>query len=317
MATKGTFNDLSFLEISQAIHALRKTFRIEINIGNKWAMIIFREGELWHVEPRGFLNATAEEIVIMLNEAPEGVFTLSRIQVLPQLDKSVSTSIEQLIEVMKAREEENGVAEKAEVKEYKAVKGSFKDLNFLDLVVAMKAWGKTGRIEISHEAKWAMAVFKDGEIWGIQPRGIQANTQDELMYTLCKMTEGNFVFQSMPSLPEFDRMLTVTSEEVIQRLVSPVEGAEGEAGAGAGESPYKVLKMKPGMEAKVRYVPQNVKKVLTAINGKLNIAEVVAACGLEESQAETIIKDLLTTEIIELVDPNQEEEKPAEPKPAG
>ena len=77
MATKGTFNDLSFLEISQAIHALRKTFRIEINIGNKWAMIIFREGELWHVEPRGFLNATAEEIVCMLNEAPEGVFTLS------------------------------------------------------------------------------------------------------------------------------------------------------------------------------------------------------------------------------------------------
>jgi hypothetical protein len=314
MATKGTFNDLSFLEISQAIHALRKTFRIEINIGNKWAMIIFREGELWHVEPRGFLNATAEEIVCMLNEAPEGVFTLNRIQVLPQLDKSVNTSIEQLIEIMKAREEENGITEKAEIKEYKAVKGSFKDLNFLDLVVAMKTWGKTGRIEISHEAKWAMAVFRDGEVWGIQPRGIQANTQDELMYILCKMTDGNFVFQSMPSIPDFERMLTVTSEEVIQRLVAPIAGQEGEAGA--GESPYKVLKMKPGMEAKVRYVPQNVKKVLTAINGKLNIAEVVAACGLDEVQAEAVIKDLLTNEIIDLVDPTQEEEKPTEPKPA-
>jgi hypothetical protein len=314
MATKGTFNDLSFLEISQAIHALRKTFRIEINIGNKWAMVIFREGELWHVEPRGFLNATAEEIVCMLNEAPEGAFTLNRIQVLPQLDKSVGTSIEQLIEIMKAREEENGISQKAEVKEYKAVKGSFKDLNFLDLVVAMKTWGKTGRVEISHEAKWAMAVFRDGEVWGIQPRGIQANSQDELMYTLCKMTDGNFVFQSMPSLPEFDRMLTVTSDEVIQRLVAPVAGADGEAGA--GESPYKVLKMKPGMEAKVRYVPQNVKKVLSAINGKLNIGEVVAACGLEEAQAETVIKDLLTNEIIELIDLVEEEAKPTETKPA-
>jgi len=70
------------------------------------------------------------------------------------------------------------------------------------------------------------------------------------------------------------------------------------------------------MEAKVRYVPQNVKKVLTAVNGKLNIAEVVAACGLDEAQAEAVIKDLITNEIIELVDPTQEEEKPAEEKPA-
>lgn len=66
-----------------------------------------------------------------------------------------------------------------------------------------------------------------------------------------------------------------------------------------------ILKFKPGAEAKVRYVPQNVEKVLQAIDGRRSINEVLKLSQIKSAQAAQIIKELIRHGILEALDPEQ------------
>ncbi len=197
-----------------------------------------------------------------------------------------------------------------------AVKGTFKDFSFLDLLQCMLVCRKTGRVEITFENKWAMVIFRDGEVWHIEPRGFKGANSDEILYALVNMPDGNFVFQRIQVLPTLDRTLTVSSAEIIEQLVQRQEtdALTGQPMGGPG-APPQVLKLRDGAESKVRYVPQNVKKILQGIDGKRTPDEVIAQSQLDPAMGAQIIKDLIAQEILEIVDAVKPEETP-EPAPA-
>jgi hypothetical protein len=70
----------------------------------------------------------------------------------------------------------------------------------------------------------------------------------------------------------------------------------------AGLPPHRTVCYTPGAEAKVRYVPQNVKQVIKCINGVRTVEEVVQCSQLDETKALQILRELINHHIIELVD---------------
>jgi predicted methyltransferase len=60
-----------------------------------------------------------------------------------------------------------------------------------------------------------------------------------------------------------------------------------------------VLRFKPGAEARVRFVPQKVKRVLAAIDGTRSLSEVVQQSELDAEQTTQIINDLIAQGILE------------------
>jgi len=55
-----------------------------------------------------------------------------------------------------------------------------------------------------------------------------------------------------------------------------------------------------GAEAKVRYVPQNVKKVITCIDGTRTVEEILQCSQLSQDQAIMILRELIKHDILEL-----------------
>ncbi len=195
-----------------------------------------------------------------------------------------------------------------------AVKGSFKDISFVELLQLMQLSRKTGRIEINSDKKWAMVVIREGTVWHVEPRGFQGASPDEVIYSLVSLQDGTFIFQRVQVLPTLERTVNQSTESLIMegtKRLDDESAVASEIGQDSAQVNY-VLKLKPGAEAKVRYVPQNVKKVLQAIDGSRNLAEVVKLSQLDGTQAGQIIKELINHGILEAVEPP----KPGEAAPS-
>lgn len=67
-----------------------------------------------------------------------------------------------------------------------------------------------------------------------------------------------------------------------------------------GLPPQMRVRFKPGAEAKVRYVPQNVKQVITRVNGMRTVEEIVSDSGLDQEPATQILRELINHNILEL-----------------
>jgi len=189
-----------------------------------------------------------------------------------------------------------------------AVKGSLKDISFVELLQLMHLSRKTGRIEINVDKRWAMVVIREGVIWHVEPRGFQGATADEVVYQLISLQDGSFTFQRVQVLPTLERSVHQSIESLILEGTKRIDDAAAVAGEMGGEQQVaQVLRFKPGAEAKVRYVPQNVKKVVQVIDGIRSMAEVIKQSGLEANQAAQIIKELINHNILEAVEPAKPE----------
>lgn len=192
-----------------------------------------------------------------------------------------------------------------------AVKGTFKDLSFIELLQLMHLSKKTGRMEVVHENRWAMIIFKEGEVWHVEPRGYRGATAEEILYLLIGTPDAAFTYQRVEVLPTLERTVNINTENLIMEgakrldddaaIASEVGGAEGQQ---TTNQLAHVLKFKPGAEAKVRYVPQNVKRILQLIDGQRNIGDVIKQCQLESTQAAQIIKELIAQDVVEPLDQN-------------
>jgi len=189
-----------------------------------------------------------------------------------------------------------------------SVKGSLRDISFIELMQLMHQSKKTGRIEITQDKKWAMIVFKEGVVWHVEPRGFHSTSPEDAIYSLVGMNDGSFIYQRIQILPVLERTVHMSMESLLMEGAKRADDAtitKTESGFGADQQAAYVLKFKPGAEAKVRYVPQNVKKVLQAIDGQRNISEVVRLSQLEAAQAAQIIKELVAHGILEALEPGQ------------
>lgn len=199
-----------------------------------------------------------------------------------------------------------------------AVKGSLKDISFVELLQLMHLSRKTGRVEINVDKRWAMVVFREGIVWHVEPRGFQGATPDEVVYHLIGLQEGNFTFQRVQVLPTLDRSVQQSTESLILEGTKRIDDASvAAAEMGDNQQLAYILKFKPGAEAKVRYVPQNVKKVIQSIDGNRTLSEVIKLSQLEANAAAGIIKELINHNILEAVEPVKEGEQAQTAPPAG
>ncbi|HEX2948616.1 MAG TPA: DUF4388 domain-containing protein [Armatimonadota bacterium] len=193
-----------------------------------------------------------------------------------------------------------------------AVKGSFADISLIEFMQMMHTAHKTGRLEVTFEKRWAMIIFNEGVIWHVEPRGFRGATAEEILYFLMETPAAKFTFQRVHVLPTLSRTVTTSTETLIMEGVKRMDdekAAESEMGEANTEGQKTnqlnhVLKFKPGAEAKVRYVPQNVKRVLQLIDGQRSIGDVIKQCQLDSTQAAQIIKELITQDVVEAVEPN-------------
>jgi len=187
-----------------------------------------------------------------------------------------------------------------------AVKGSFKDISFVEMVQLMALARKTGRMEITHENKWAMVIFREGEVWHIEPRGFHGMPREEIFYFLMNLKDANFAFQRLQVLPMLDRTITLSIENLLMEGAKRQDEEEAIAEVNDTDEPSELdnlLNIKAGAEAKVRYAPQNTKRLLMAINGQRSITEVIRETEMDATQAATIIKDLITQGVVEMMTP--------------
>lgn len=189
-----------------------------------------------------------------------------------------------------------------------AVKGSFKDISFIELLQMMHLSKKTGRLEVSLDNKWAMIIFKEGVIWHVEPRGFRGAASEDILLSLVGNDVMSFTFQRVQVLPALERTVTISTENLILEGVKRMDDEDAMAKE-MGNSEQQtnqllhLLKFKPGAEAKVRYVPQNVKRVLQLIDGQRNVGDIIKQSQLEAQQAAQIIKELISQDVIETIDP--------------
>jgi len=189
------------------------------------------------------------------------------------------------------------------------VKGTFKDISFVEFLQLMQVAHKTGRLEVTYENKWAMVIFNEGVIWHVEPRGFQGASSEEILYMLVGMTSANFTFQRIIVLPALDRTVEITTNALIKEGTQRVdddkkaEAIIAEGGVVTADPLKQILVFKPGAEAKVRFVPPAHKRIAQLIDGLRTVEEVIELSQLDPAQADTIIKDLVMKEAVELVTP--------------
>jgi hypothetical protein len=193
-----------------------------------------------------------------------------------------------------------------------AVKGSFKDFSFIELLQLIHLSNKTGRIEVTLDNKWAMVIFRDGQVWHVEPRGFHGVKPEEVLYAIMGMASATFVFQRVQILPALERSVNLPIENIILEGTKRLDEAATAVSTGSDGVQRKVrqvLKVKQGSEARLRYVAQATRQVAQHVDGKRTIAEVVQESGTEVAQANQIIKDLITQGTLEIVEVVEEEEK--------
>lgn len=192
-----------------------------------------------------------------------------------------------------------------------AVKGTFGDISFVELLQLMHLSRKTGRIEVTIGQKWAMVIIREGVVWHVEPRGFGGLSPEEIIFEIIRTVEGGFTFQRLQVLPMLQRTVNLTTENLILEGTKRMDDDDALAHEMGDSKPMShALKFRPGAEAKVRYVPQNVKKVVQAIDGQRNITDVIKHSQLDATQAAQIIKELIDQNVIETVEIKKEEEAP-------
>lgn len=193
-----------------------------------------------------------------------------------------------------------------------AVKGTFKDISFLELLQLMHLTRKTGRLEVITQNQWAMIIFNEGLVWHVEPRGYRGATSEDILFSMIADDGSAFTFQRVQVLPALERTVHISTESLILEGAKQLDEVRLVAEQSAETPPEQtnrinhILSLKPGAESKVRYVPQNVKKILQLIDGKRTVGDVVRDCQLDSAAAEQIIKDLLTQDILDASEPSVE-----------
>lgn len=185
-----------------------------------------------------------------------------------------------------------------------AIKGSFKDVSLGEWMQLMQISRKTGRLEVTHENKWAMIIFREGEIWHVEPRGFRGLSGEEVIYTVMTIPDGSFAFQRLQVLPQLERTIHMSIENLLMEGAKRMDEEEAFTQAVEEKAPEMsqlayILTIKPGSEQKVRYAPQNTKRILMAIDGQRNVGEVIAASELEPDPAAAVIQELISQGVIE------------------
>jgi hypothetical protein len=60
------------------------------------------------------------------------------------------------------------------------------------------------------------------------------------------------------------------------------------------------LRIKPGSEGNLRFMPQKVKRLLGAIDGQRGVEDVIAVCDIDHEEAIKIIHDLTAQGVLEV-----------------
>ena len=192
------------------------------------------------------------------------------------------------------------------------VKGSFKDISFIELLQLMYGARKTGRIEITFDKKWAMVIFREGVIWHVEPRGFRGISPEEVVYEILAMKDANFILQRVELLPTLERSINLSTENILmesakrqdeEEVVSQTIGG----GSGGTKKVKQVLRIRPGSESRVRYVSAEVKAIIGMVDGHRNINEVVVQSNIEQTRAAQIVKDLMDQGILDAVDVEAQE----------
>ena len=109
------------------------------------------------------------------------------------------------------------------------------------------------------------------------------------------------ISMSMTFVPDPDHEWAVRHHPVVQHAGRQQEPPPPPAQAFVGGLPPQMrVRFKPGAEARVRYVPQNVKKVITCVDGVRTVEEIARDSGLDQEQATQILRELINHNILEL-----------------
>ncbi len=190
------------------------------------------------------------------------------------------------------------------------VKGSFKDISFIELLQLMYGSRKTGRIEITYEKKWAMVIFREGVIWHVEPRGFRGISAEEVVYEILAMKDASFILQRVELLPTLERTINLSTENILMESAKRQDEEEAVSqtiGGGGTKKVKQVLRIRAGSEARVRYVSSEVKSIIAMVDGHKNINEVVMQSNIEQTRAAQIVKDLMDQGILDAVDVEAQE----------
>jgi len=109
------------------------------------------------------------------------------------------------------------------------------------------------------------------------------------------------ISMSMTFVPDPDCEWTVSHQPVPQHAGRRQEPPPPPAQSFIeGLPPYMRVRFKPGAEAKVRYVPQNVKKVIACVDGVRTVEEIAQDSELDPEKAVQILRELINHNILEL-----------------
>lgn len=184
------------------------------------------------------------------------------------------------------------------------VKGSFKDISFIELLQLMYGARKTGRIEVTQDKKWAMVIFREGVIWHVEPRGFRGISAEEVVYEILAMQDANFILQRVEILPTLERSINLSTENILMESAKrqDEEDAVSATMGGDGKKTKQVLRIRPGSESRVRYVSSEVKVIIALVDGNRNLNEVVQQSGIDQTRAAQIVKDLIDQGILDAID---------------
>ncbi|HOS43695.1 MAG TPA: DUF4388 domain-containing protein, partial [Armatimonadota bacterium] len=193
-----------------------------------------------------------------------------------------------------------------------AVKGTFKDIAFVELLQLMHETQKTGRLEVTIDRRWAMVIFQAGQVWHVEPRGFRGASPDEVIFEMIAATDGTFVFQRLQVLPTLERTVQMSTDALILEGTKRLDDAAAAADTlGDTKQLEQVPRFLPGAEAKVRYVPQKTKQVLQVIDGTRTLKQVVQFSQLDPADVSAVIQEMVEKDVIEMVSVEVSDEEAA------
>ncbi len=189
-----------------------------------------------------------------------------------------------------------------------ALEGDLSDFNLVDIMQLVDLGKKTGGVEIygqrGNEKLEGWIYFREGKIHSADAGGMQG---DEAAYNLFSCTAGPFVFRENLPLPP--RNVHVSNEIVIMEGIG-----RQDAWATISEripSGDMVLKLIPNPRSSSREINLEADKwrVLTMINGKHSVEDIVQRSGLGQFRTYQIVAELIEAGLID----GKTEEAPPKP----
>jgi hypothetical protein len=309
MAVKGTFKDIAFVELLQLMHETQKTGRLEVTIDRRWAMVIFQDGQVWHVEPRGFRGASPEEVIFEMIATNDGNFVLQRLQVLPSLERTVHLGTDALIlEGTKRLDDAAAAADTlgdtkqleqvprflpgADAKVRYVPQKTKQVLQVIDGKRTLKQVVQFSQMDPADVSAVIQEMIEKGIIEMAELEVLPEGTESQALPLTAHAAAPPPVAQAVPPPmappPPAAPPPTLTITPAAPPATPPAAGPR----AGA-------LRVKPGAESNLRFMPQKAKRLLGAIDGQRGVEEVIAVCDIDHDEAMKIIHDLTAQGILE------------------